>query len=398
MDINYNELGLSSYKRFQSKIEFKTTQNTELFTTKKENIKGLLIVFIPILTFLAPMIWAIHNGHNLLTNIMIISIISIIGMILEYNLVSSLDSPTNIKKVKITISPNGLEIDSKKRGKITTDSYNIKTIYIDSEESKLNSNSNSTESKSTYTVICKLHKPITVPINKRNIKKIQLFENFEGEKNLQTAKNLIAELKKILNIRENFTVAEEKYFETENIIFEKNKNEIKINTSATDGLVYNGNMFDTTDILFTIILIISIFWGVIISDTPTNIIKVIIAIISYISFYIIYKSNINPKNIIYTITPNEIKITTNKKKSLTINKENINYIYIDRIKEWIPKGKNEGYYVNYDNIIISLKRQISLSPINSSTRNKINMFGNIKLVNSDYSIIIKDEIKKMLQK
>lgn len=97
------------------------------------------------------------------------------------------------------------------------------------------------------------------------------------------------------------------------------------------------------------------------------------------------------------ITPNEIKLDTDKKQSLIIKQSNINKIYIDRIKKWVSTGKHSGYYVHYDNIIISLKKSIFLYPINISQGKKVNLLGNIKLVNSDYAQIIKQELKKMLR-
>ena len=386
------DLGLSSYKQSLSQIEFKTDKCLELFRTKKEDITNIFIIFIPILTLLAPMIWSFYNGLTLVKNILIISIPCIIGMILEYILISSLDSVTNISEVKIIFSSNGIEIDSKKRGIIKIEQYNVKKIYIDSEES--NADSSSQNSKSTYHVICELNKPITVEINKKNFNEIKLFGDFGGQENLNTARKIVSDMKRILNIRENLNINEEIYFSTKRTTFEKHQNEIKISTSTIEGFF---NDFDIIDLLFIIILLISIIYGFMMAYTTTKIIIVIISIISYIVLYIIYKVNITPKNIIYTITPNEIKLDTEKKQSLIIKQSNINKIYIDRIKKWVSTGKHSGYYVHYDNIIISLKKSIFLYPINISQGKKVNLLGNIKLVNSDYAQIIKQELKKMLR-
>ena len=165
MNINYSDVNISSYKKSQSQIEFKTDSATELFTTKKENMLNLFILLVPISTLLAPMIWSFYNGYDFTKNIIIISITCILGMIAEYKIITSLDSPTNIGKVKMTFSSNNLTIDSQKRGKITINLYNIRTIYIDSDESD-------SDSKSTYTVIFDIF-----PINLGALRCVSVIEN-----------------------------------------------------------------------------------------------------------------------------------------------------------------------------------------------------------------------------
>ena len=396
MDTDLEQLGISSYKNTNSQIEFKTSNCTELFQTKKEATTNTFLMIVPTVTLLIPMIWSMFNTYTLEQNIKIISIICGIGMIIEYFLISSLDSNTNISDVKMTFSSKGLEIDSIKRGKIDIGSYDIASIYINSEESSSYSSS-SHEAKIIYKVICKFNKSITLPINKENVEEIELFGNFEGEDNLNKTKLLVASLKSALNLREELKSDQETFFDIGDTKFEKLQNEIKITTTATDGFIHS-KKFDIIDIIFTFIIVGGIFgWPFLVNTQNNSWIGYLILGICIICLYGSYKIIFSPNKIFYTINSNEIKINTDKKQSFIINKNNIKDIYLERKKELVKTGKHSGYYVDYDHIIIELNKKLSLIPIRFLNVDKIDILGNIKIVNNRYSRIITEEITNMLQ-
>lgn len=404
MDTDIEKLGISSYKKTESQIEFKTSRNIELFKTKIEAVINNFLILVPTVTLLIPMIWSMFNIYTLEENIKIISIICGIGIIIEYFLISLLDSNTNISNVKMTFSSKGLEIDSIKRGKIDIDSYDISTIYIKSEESSSTSNS-SEDAKITYTVMCKFNKPITLPINKKRVEEIELFRDFEGEDNLNKAKLLISNLKHILKIREELNNDQDIFFDIGETKFEKHPQEIRITTTSTNGLM-NSKKEDIIDIIFSFIIVSWIFFTIVcllfewplIVDIQNNFwISYFILVICSIALYVLYKIIISPNKIFYTINSNEIKINTDKKQSITVNRNDIKDIYLERKKEWVRTGKHIGYYADYDHITIELNKKISIIPIRFLNVNKIDILGNIKIVNDRYSQIITEEIKRMLQ-
>ena len=396
MDQGLENLGISSYKKTESQIEFKTSKNTELFQTKREVIINTFLMIVPTVTLLIPMIWSMFNTYTLEQNIKIISIICGIGMIIEYFLISSLDSNTNISDVKMTFSSKGLEIDSIKRGKIDIGSYDIASIYIRSEESTSYSSS-SNKAKITYTVICKFNKPITLPINKQNVEEIELFGNFEGEDNLNKTKLLVASLKSALNLREELKSDQEKFFDIGDTTFEKLQNEIKITTTATDGFIHS-KKWDTIDIAFTFVIVCGIFgWPFLVNTQNNSWIGYLIIGICIIALYGSYKIIFSPNKIFYVINSNEIKMNTDKRQSITIYKKDIKDIYLERKKEWIRESKNRGYYADYDHIIIELNKKLSLFPMRFLKVDKIDILGNIKIVNNRYSRMMTEEITKILQ-
>ena len=372
MDQGLENLGISSYKKTESQIEFKTSENTELFQTKREATINTFLMIVPTVTLLIPMIWSMFNTYTLNQNIKIISIICGIGMIIEYFLISSLDSNTNISDVKMTFSSKGLEIDSIKRGKIDIGSYDIASIYIRSEESTSYSSS-SKKAKITYTVICKFNKPITLPINKKTIEEIELCSNFEGEDNLKTAKLLISNLRCILEIRENLNNDQEKFFDIGDTTFEKIQNEIRITTSSTDGFMHSKN-FDTIDIIFSIVIVCGFFgWPFLVNTQNNSWIGYLIIGICIIALYGSYKIIFSPNKIFYTIDSNGIKMYTDKRQSITVYKNDIKDIYLERKKEFVKTGKNSGYYADYDHIIIELNKRLSLIPIRFLNVDKIDL-------------------------
>ncbi len=411
MDQGLENLGISSYKKTESQIEFKTSENTELFQTKREATINTFLMIVPTVTLLIPMIWSMFNTYTLNQNIKIISIICGIGMIIEYFLISSLDSNTNISDVKMTFSSKGLEIDSIKRGKIEIGSFDISTIYIKSEESSSSSYSKK-EANITYTVICKFNKPITLPINKKIVEEIELFKNFEGEDNLNTAKLLISNLKYILKTRENLNNESEQFFDIGDTTFEKIQNEIRITTTSTDGFMHS-KKWDTIDIAFTI-MFFSIFIGIPFSVLSNMVFSIFIGIpfsvlsnagwipctiilTCIIALYACYKITMSPNKIFYVINSNEIKMNTDKRQSITIYKKDIKDIYLERKKEFVKTGKNSGYYADYDHIIIELNKKLSLFPMRFLKVDKIDILGNIKIVNNRYSRMMTEEITKILQ-
>lgn len=386
------ELEFSSYKKTDSIVEFITDQHLELFETKNEKATHVLLILVPTFTLLLPMLWASFNGYPLSTNALMISVSCIIGMILQFIFASSLESHTNINKLKMIFSPEGFTIDSIKRGKTTIEPYNIQSIYIHSEEHS---------SYTNYDVYCKFKKAITLPINKKKLDEIELFGTFQDESTLAKAKKMIAEIKQALNLRENL-YGDNKYFATEDTEFEEYENKITIATTATEGFFNNKNMLDILDITFIVILVIGLVLGpsmvVLFSIKMNSFIIGVIFIVSTIAVYALYKSNTTPNKIIYTITPREIKIETDKNQKLSIDIDNIQEISLDRVKTYVSRGKNEGFYTYYDNIFIFLRRQISLYPLRLLKRDKINMFGNIKLVKNEYSQVMINAIGKMIQK
>ena len=395
METDLNSL-FSYYKKTDSTIEFQTSSSTELFLTKKEQITSIFII-IPIITLILPIIWIMCSNYGFYQNITIISIIFIIGIIIECKLISSLN--LNINEVKMTFSPEALIIDSYKRGVIYIESYNIANIYIKSEEYR--SSYNSKYSQSTYTIVCKLHKSIKLPINNNNIEEITLLKNFEGKNNLNKAREVISDLKHILNLKEDINNNQEKYFDIGDTKFEKYQKKIIITTKSIDGF-FNGYYYnDFVDISFAVIFSGSVLATFGISAiTPIDYklltISIVIALVSLISF-IIFKLKTIPSKIIYTITPYEIKIDTDKKQSLLVNKNDVKSVNLEKVKDIKDRGLSTAFYVIYDNILIKLNKKISFYPIRFLISDEINLFGNIKTENNEYSKIIAEEIAKMLQ-
>ena len=395
METDLNSL-FSYYKKTDSTIEFQTSSSTELFLTKKEQITSIFII-IPIITLILPIIWIMCSNYCFYQNITIISIIFIIGIIIECKLISSLN--LNINEVKMTFSPEALIIDSYKRGVIYIESYNIANIYIKSEEYR--SSYNSKYSQSTYTIVCKLHKSIKLPINNNNIEEITLLKNFEGKNNLNKAREVISDLKHILNLKEDINNNQEKYFDIGDTKFEKYPQKIIITTNSIDGF-FNGYYYnDFVDISFAVIFSGSVLATFGISAiTPIDYklltISIVIAIVSLILF-IIFKLKTIPSKIIYTITPYEIKIDTDKKQSLLVNKNDVKSVNLEKVKDIKDRGLSTAFYVIYDNILIKLNKKISFYPIRFLISDEINLFGNIKTENNEYSKIIAEEIAKMLQ-
>ena len=395
METDLNSL-FSYYKKTDSTIEFQTSSSTELFLTKKEQITSIFII-IPIITLILPIIWIMCSNYCFYQNITIISIIFIIGIIIECKLISSLN--LNINEVKMTFSPEALIIDSYKRGVIYIESYNIANIYIKSEEYR--SSYNSKYSQSTYTIVCKLHKSIKLPINNNNIEEITLLKNFEGKNNLNKAREVISDLKHILNLKEDINNNQEKYFDIGDTKFEKYPQKIIITTNSIDGF-FNGYYYnDFVDISFAVIFSGSVLATFGISAiTPIDYklltISIVIALVSLISF-IIFKLKTIPSKIIYTITPYEIKIDTDKKQSLLVNKNDVKSVNLEKVKDIKDRGLSTAFYVIYDNILIKLNKKISFYPIRFLISDEINLFGNIKTENNEYSKIIAEEIAKMLQ-
>ena len=395
METDLNSL-FSYYKKTDSTIEFQTSSSTELFLTKKEQITSIFII-IPIITLILPIIWIMCSNYCFYQNITIISIIFIIGIIIECKLISSLN--LNINEVKMTFSPEALIIDSYKRGVIYIESYNIANIYIKSEEYR--SSYNSKYSQSTYTIVCKLHKSIKLPINNNNIEEITLLKNFEGKNNLNKAREVISDLKHILNLKEDINNNQEKYFDIGDTKFEKYPQKIIITTNSIDGF-FNGYYYnDFVDISFAVIFSGSILATFGISAfTPIDYklltISIVIALVSLISF-IIFKLKTIPSKIIYTITPYEIKIDTDKKQSLLVNKNDVKSVNLEKVKDIKDRGLSTAFYVIYDNILIKLNKKISFYPIRFLISDEINLLGNIKTENNEYSKIIAEEIAKMLQ-
>ena len=395
METDLNSL-FSYYKKTDSTIEFQTSSSTELFLTKKEQITSIFII-IPIITLILPIIWIMCSNYCFYQNITIISIIFIIGIIIECKLISSLN--LNINEVKMTFSPEALIIDSYKRGVIYIESYNIANIYIKSEEYR--SSYNSKYSQSTYTIVCKLHKSIKLPINNNNIEEITLLKNFEGKNNLNKAREVISDLKHILNLKEDINNNQEKYFDIGDTKFEKYPKKIIITTNSIDGF-FNGYYYnDFVDISFAVIFSGSILATFGISAfTPIDYklltISIVIALVSLISF-IIFKLKTIPSKIIYTITPYEIKIDTDKKQSLLVNKNDVKSVNLEKVKDIKDRGLSTAFYVIYDNILIKLNKKISFYPIRFLISDEINLLGNIKTENNEYSKIIAEEITKILQ-
>ena len=395
METDLNSL-FSYYKKTDSTIEFQTSSSTELFLTKKEQITSIFII-IPIITLILPIIWIMCSNYGFYQNITIISIIFIIGIIIECKLISSLN--LNINEVKMTFSPEALIIDSYKRGVIYIESYNIANIYIKSEEYR--SSYNSKYSQSTYTIVCKLHKSIKLPINNNNIEEITLLKNFEGKNNLNKAREVISDLKHILNLKEDINNNQEKYFDIGDTKFEKYPKKIIITTKSIDGF-FNGYYYnDFVDISFAVIFSGSVLATFGISAiTPIDYklltISIVIALVSLISF-IIFKLKTIPSKIIYTITPYEIKIDTDKKQSFLVNKNDVKSVNLEKVKDIKDRGLSTAFYVIYDNILIKLNKKISFYPIRFLISDEINLFGNIKTENNEYSKIIAEEIAKMLQ-
>ena len=395
METDLNSL-FSYYKKTDSTIEFQTSSSTELFLTKKEQITSIFII-IPIITLILPLIWIMCSNYGFYQNITIISIIFIIGIIIECKLISSLN--LNINEVKMTFSPEALIIDSYKRGVIYIESYNIANIYIKSEEYR--SSYNSKYSQSTYTIVCKLHKSIKLPINNNNIEEITLLKNFEGKNNLNKAREVISDLKHILNLKEDINNNQEKYFDIGDTKFEKYQKKIIITTNSIDGF-FNGYYYnDFVDISFAVIFSGSVLATFGISAiTPIDYklltISIVIALVSLILF-IIFKLKTIPSKIIYTITPYEIKIDTDKKQSLLVNKNDVKSVNLEKVKDIKDRGLSTAFYVIYDNILIKLNKKISFYPIRFLISDEINLFGNIKTENNEYSKIIAEEIAKMLQ-
>lgn len=395
METDLNSL-FSYYKKTDSTIEFQTSSSTELFLTKKEQITSIFII-IPIITLIIPIIWIMCSNYGFYQNITIISITFIIGMAIEYKLISSLN--LNINEVKMTFSPKSLIIDSYKRGVIYIESYNIANIYIKSEEYR--SRYNSKYSQSTYTIVCKFHKSIKLPINNNNVEEITLLKNFEGKNNLNKAREVISDLKHILNLKEDINNNQEKYFDIGDTKFEKYPKKIIITTNSIDGF-FNGYYYnDFVDISFAIIFSGSVLATLGISAiTPIDYklltISIVIAFISLILF-IIFKLKTIPSKIIYTITPYEIKIDTDKKQSLLVNKNNVKSVNLEKVKDIKDRGLSTAFYVIYDNILIKLNKKIAFYPIRFLISDEINLLGNIKTENNEYSKIIAEEIAKILQ-
>ncbi len=395
METDLNSL-FSYYKKTDSTIEFQTSSSTELFLTKKEQITSIFII-IPIITLILPIIWIMCSNYGFYQNITIISIIFIIGIIIECKLISSLN--LNINEVKMTFSPEALIIDSYKRGVIYIESYNIANIYIKSEEYR--SSYNSKYSQSTYTIVCKLHKSIKLPINNNNIEEITLLKNFEGKNNLNKAREVISDLKHILNLKEDINNNQEKYFDIGDTKFEKYPKKIIITTKSIDGF-FNGYYYnDFVDISFAVIFSGSVLATFGISAiTPIDYklltISIVIALVSLISF-IIFKLKTIPSKIIYTITPYEIKIDTDKKQSFLVNKNDVKSVNLEKVKDIKDRGLSTAFYVIYDNILIKLNKKISFYPIRFLISDEINLLGNIKTENNEYSKIIAEEIAKILQ-
>lgn len=386
------KLEFSSYKKIGSIVEFITDQHLELFDTKREKATNTLLILVPTFTLLLPMIWASFNGYPLSTNVLMLSVSCIIGMILQFIFVSSLESRTNINELKMIFSPEGFTIDSIKRGKTTIEPCNIQSIYIHSEE-----HSSSTD----YDVYCKFKKAITLPINKKKLNEIELFGTFQDESTLAKAKKMIAEIKQALNLRENL-YGDNKYLATEDTEFEEHENKITIATTATKGFFNNNNMLDILDIAFIVVLAIGFILGPILFGIFFNDMNSCLIFLAFFVFiiiaYAIYQVNKTPNKIIYTITPQEIKIETDKNQRLSIPSDYIQKISLDRVKEYVKTGKNSGFYADFDNIFILLNRQISLYPLKLLKRDKISMFGNIKLVKNEYSQVMTNAIAKMIQK